>query len=350
MTTATPQSQDGGRRAYSEKEPRTPDSRSAGALLISPGARKIVQAALEDDVSVSQLADLASADPAFALRVLSVANSAAYTRTRNVTNVQQACALLGIRGMRNIALGMMVADLVPAAEGAGTLLSSCLRRAVMAQGLAEKTKTVSKDDAFFAGLLLEVGLLHQACDHFEECVEVCRSPGRHRVTRERAAGLVPHPERGAELAQALALPASMQTAILEHHAVMKPQAPLSCVCWVAEACASVFETGDENQNLALAEFRAQQLGMLPDELAALLDEVPHQVSELAQALECAAGPNSERGIQRPAERDLAEMQVQYEQLIQVLAKVMDDRDRLQQELDEAHLTLARHGVLPTTKG
>lgn len=322
----------------------SPDSRRGG-LLISNGARRIVQEALRDDVSVAELAQLATADPAFAVRVLSVANSAAYGRQREVTNVNQACALLGIRGMRNIALGMLVADLVPAAEGAASLLSSCLRRAVIARALAKSVPAVQHEDAFFAGLLLELGLLHQACDAFDECLEVTQSPGRHRVTRERALGLTPHPELGAELAVELSLPAAMIEAIAEHHAAVLPKAPLSAVCWVAELCAAVLETGDGSQNLTVAEAAAAHIGVAADELNELLQAASVEVQELSHALESPAGPpKSERSLHRPVERDLQEMHEQYEQMVAALSRVMDERDRLADELDAAHRELAQAGL------
>jgi len=318
--------------------------------MLSPGARRIVQEALREDVSVQELGEMANADPAFAVRVLSVANSAAYSRSRDVTNVQQACTLLGIRGLRNIALGMLVADLVPAAEGAASLLANCLRRALIAREIARITKLTQREDGFFAGLLLEVGLLHQACEDFEECLDVSRSPGRYRVTRERAAGLEPHPLLGARMARELSLPDALREAILNHHDPVKPEEPLSAVCWVAELCASVLEAGDESQNFRVAEAAAAQLGVASDELRECLERTPAEVNELSQALECPAGPpKSERVFQRPAEKDLWEMHVQYEELIAALERVMDDRDRLTVELDEATRALAQAGLRMTSQ-
>ncbi len=301
--------------------------------MMSPGARRVVQAAMQDDVSVAELGEVANSDPAFALRVLSVANSAAYIRSREVTNVTQACSLLGIRGLRNIALGMLVSDLVPAAEGAASLLSNCLRRALAARHLAQASKLVLPDDGFFAGLLLEIGLLQQACDEFDECIDVSRSPARYRVTRERAAGLKPHPVWGASLAAELSLPASLTEAIGSHHDPVKPQADLAAVCWVAELTAAVLEAGDESQNLRVAEAAAAQIGVGTDDLYGLLEVIPQEVNELSRALECSAGPpQSERMIRRPPEKDLGEMHRHYEEAMAVLERVLDERDRLIGEL------------------
>lgn len=302
-------------------------------MMMSPGARRVLQAAMDEELSVADLGEVANSDPAFALRVLAVANSAAYIRAGEVTNVEQACALLGNRGLRNIALGMLVADLVPAAEGAASLLSNCLRRAIAAKHLAVASKLVLPEDGFFAGLLLEVGLLQQACDLFDECIDVSQSPARHRATRERAAGLKPHPAWGASLAEQLLLPRSVIQAIEQHHDPHKPAAPLSALCWAAESAAAVLEAGDESQNLRVAEAAAAQIGVGTDDLRALLEAIPDEVKEISRALECPAGPpQSERGIRRPAERDLGEMHRHYEEAMAVLERVLEERDKLIVEL------------------
>jgi HD-like signal output (HDOD) protein len=317
------------------------DPPKGGLLVLSPGARNIVQEALREDVSVQELAALAGSDPAFALRVLSLANSAAYSTARTVTNVQQACSLLGIRGMRNVALGMLVADMVPAAEGASSLLNNCLRRALVARELAKQSGLVPRDDAFFAGLLLEIGLLHQACDEFEACVEAARSPGRQRMIKERALGLVPHPRRGAELARELSLPYTMVLAISEHHDPARPREPLAAICWATEFVASVLEAGHEARSLRLAYAAADQIGVKAEDLLALLERTPADVSELMQALDCASGaPNSGRGLRRAAEEDLGDLQLQYEELMRLIERLMDEREQLSVEVDQLRRALA----------
>ncbi len=59
-------------------------------------------------------------DPGFALRVLSLVNSPAMGRTQRVTNITQAATLLGVRGLRNVALSLVVGDLAPAGPDGGS--------------------------------------------------------------------------------------------------------------------------------------------------------------------------------------------------------------------------------------
>lgn len=322
--------------ALSRPQPSRVQSVRSTPLIMSPGARSIVQAALRDDVSVMELAEMAAVDPAFALRVLAVANSSAYGLSRKVATVEHAAALLGIRGLRNIALGMLVADLVPAAEGAACFLSNCLRRAVAAREIAVVSGLASPDDGFFAGLLLEVGLLHQACDHFDLAVQVARAPGRHRPLRERAYGLLPHPQLGQSLARELSLPETMAQAIVCHHDVNRPQDALSAVCWASEFVASVLETGHEAHTLHRAEAALDSLALGVEIVHSLVERVPSEVAELSRALDCAAGAEHEGGkIRRGIEDDLSDLDAQCEQMAQILESVLGERDQLRAELQAA---------------
>ena len=71
--------------------------------IASTGALRIVQEAVRPDCSVHELAELAAADPGFALRALSMVNSSAFGLRSQVSDVRHAASLLGVRGLRHIA-------------------------------------------------------------------------------------------------------------------------------------------------------------------------------------------------------------------------------------------------------
>lgn len=303
-------------------------------LVLSKGAREVIVEALRETVSVQELAALASSDPAFAARVLSLANSALYSVARNVTNVSVAASLLGVRGLRSAALGMLVADMVPQAEGAVELLHNCLRRALAARGLAAASGLVAPDDAFFAGLLLELGLLHQACDDFERAVVCARSPARFRMVRERALGLSPHPIRGAALARELALPDAMIEAIAAHHAPEAPKEPLAAVCWAAEMVAGVLERGDEVRSLRFAEAACAQVGVRSLDVAELCARVDAGTRELAEAVQPGSEPEGGRGALRSAAEEAGALLLEYEESMRLVEELLDERDALRARLED----------------
>jgi len=159
---------------------------------MSTAALQIVQAAVRENVSISDLSKLALVDPGFALRLLAVVNSAAFKRSSEVRDVQQAALLLGIRGMRNIALSLAVTDLVPLGEGSKVILANSIRRAVSARLIGKALGLRELDGYFTMGLLLESGLLLRAREDLAGAAAIARAPAANRVIHERAAGFVPH--------------------------------------------------------------------------------------------------------------------------------------------------------------
>src|SRR5215510_5113697 len=100
-------------------------------------AARIVQEALNEDVDFNTLAQLAASDPGFAARVVATVNSGAFGLARQVSNIAQACKLIGVRGLRNLALSLVVSDMVPVGPDANVLLANSLRRAVAARLIGE---------------------------------------------------------------------------------------------------------------------------------------------------------------------------------------------------------------------
>ena len=96
-------------------------------------AAQIVEESIKPDVEVSKLSSLAQCDPAFAAKLLTCVNSAAFGLSRRVTDVRQAVSLIGIRSLRNLGLSLALSDMVPAADGV-VLLANCIRRAAAARG------------------------------------------------------------------------------------------------------------------------------------------------------------------------------------------------------------------------
>ena len=98
--------------------------------MLSAAAARIAQEALRTDVTIESLAKLAHADVAFAMKLLALVNSPAFARSRAVTDINQAASLLGIRGVRTVALSLLVSNFCPSDESCQVLMANSLRRAV----------------------------------------------------------------------------------------------------------------------------------------------------------------------------------------------------------------------------
>lgn len=203
-------------------------------IVSSAAAVRIVRTALDPDCALRQLAELASSDPAFALRVLAVVNSAAFQLSCPVSDVNRAVSMLGVSGMRNLALGFVVTSMVPPGEVGETLLAQALRRAIASGAVARALGERRVDEAFTVGLLLESGLMSLAGEDAELALQFVRTPAAHRPLRERASGRLPHPQAGARMMRDLGLPAELALAIEQHHEGAPPEDVTGRAVWMGE--------------------------------------------------------------------------------------------------------------------
>ena len=313
-----------------------------GKSPLSVVALQIVREALKPDVSPTDLARLAESDPGFALRIISMVNSAAFGFNRKVSDVRQATAFIGVRGLRTLGLSLAVSDMVPAGADGQTLLGNSLRRAVAAQLIARKLGFKDVDEFFTAGLFLEVGLLARARDDLAAAGRVARLPAMDRVVFERAEAGTDHAVRGADLAKAFMLPAELIEAVALHHDPIMPEAPLAKIAWVAERVAAVWEGGDVPSGQAEAARYLVAVGVSDREIGEIFEKVPSLVADGAAAFDREVGP--QKGVDQlllDVSRSLLEMSHSYESMVRRLEKLLGEKEELSAKLEEANQELMR---------
>lgn len=104
----------------------------------------------DPEISLERVNDVVAREPALALRVLTVANSAAAGLSRRINTVREALVLIGTRELRNWLQLMLLSDL---ADDSSELFASAVIRAKTCELLAEERGGVSGDKAFTVGLL-----------------------------------------------------------------------------------------------------------------------------------------------------------------------------------------------------
>jgi len=307
---------------------------------MSLAALQIVQASLKENTSVGTLATLAESDPAFAIRVLALVNSAAFGAGRKIGDVKQAASLLGIRGLRNIGLNLALTDMVPRSESANLLLTACLRRATACRLLAAAAKQHDLDDYFTTGLFLDVGLLSRARGDSKGTGEIARLPAQHRVIFERSLGLVDHAELGCSLASEFHLSQDVMEAIASHHDANPPAAELARFAWVAEKFAARFEAGSTGQLVEEARSAAALLGLSQAQADDVMKQVPALAAAAAQGLGCDHIDEKVIGATLvDVNRGLAELNQSYEVMVRRLEALIAEKEELAKNLAEANRRL-----------
>lgn len=304
-------------------------------------ALQIVQTAAKPSVTVQELSALCQNDPGFIARALSYVNSAGVSLNRRVTSIQHAVSLLGIRGTRNLALGMCVLDLTPQAEDGAVLLAVCLRRAVVAKLLAEKLERPNPDDYFTMGMLLEIGFLVKARRDLAGAAKIVRSDATTRITMERAAGEEDHAALGARLARTWQLGDAFTETLLYHHDRQPHATGMAEVGWLAEQVASVFESADAMRTRVLAVEAAQALKLSGEAIDDILRRTPDAVSAVAHEFGRDIGPQtSVDALLRDTEETIGGLNRSYAEVVSKLETLVDERDHLKAELRRADEKLA----------
>ena len=124
-------------------------------------AIQVLKVANNDGVSMCQISDLVSSDPAFCSEVLTVANSAAIPHRFPVTSIQQAVAMLGTSSLKGLCLTVAVRSYLGKSMAHRTLRAiwvHSMATALIAQQLV-LVGLIDDDTAYTAGLLHEIGRL-----------------------------------------------------------------------------------------------------------------------------------------------------------------------------------------------
>ena len=309
-------------------------------LPLSLVAITIVKEALKPNASVQQLGIMAERDPAFAIRVVSAVNSAAFGMSRRVSDVSQAASLLGIRGLRNLALSFALSDMVPVSEKSAILLSNSLRRAVATRLIAEAKGIRRVDEFFTAGLLLEVGLLSRARTDLDAVAELASTPALHRVICERASGVQDHPTTGAAIARDFKLPEETVLAVLHHHDATPHASEIGQATWAAERLSAVWEGGALESIRSGAALAMNTIGLSDAQAQGIIERLPQLVTEAASAFQRDVKPQeSVDELLVHANRSLVEMNQNYEGIIRRLEALIAEKEALAIELKQANAKL-----------
>jgi diguanylate cyclase len=322
-----------------ERRTSTTAERQAPASTL---AVRIVQAAVKPDVTASDLGALCQADPAFVVRLLSLVNSPAYGMSRRINDVQHAVSLLGTRGLRNLALSLAVQDMAAKGPDGNALLLLGVRRAVTAKLLAVAMGRKDPGEYFTIGLLMDAGLFMLARTDVKSAVASAKSPSYARPTVERSAGYDDHATTGAAMVREWNMAQDMVNAIARHHDDAPHGDPVGDVIWLTERCAGVFEGGDLAANRLRAIESAALLKLQAADVEKVLEQIPLEVTEGATAFNRDLGPQPDMDtLLRDANASLAEINLNYQEMLVKLERLLAEKAALANELAAANELLSK---------
>jgi HD-like signal output (HDOD) protein len=235
-------------------------------LRIPPFPRvaiRILQLTNNEDVSMRQLSDLISSEPAFSSEVLTIANSALYASRFPITSVLQAIAMLGIKSLRGVCLTVGVRAYL------GESLNHQSLRAIWRHSLAcalvaQQLARVGSMDKH--GILHDIGRLALVAispKEYAALLETHTGSAASILEAERDLFGLDHCEAGLRLVADWKLPSDFANIVSDHHSPRQKGDPWNLPGLVNVSCRMADGAG-------FAVFRGCDLTPYPD----LLEELP----------------------------------------------------------------------------
>ena len=258
-------------------------------LTVSTVLAQVIAECDNADASVSSLARIMSGDQALAAMVLKLANSAYYGYARKIESLPDAVVLLGFASVKNLAITASITRLLASdrdeyAQIRSDLFDHSLATAVGARILG-RTKRISGEKAFVAGLLHDLGLIVLVCYRkpiFGALMEAATKADKPFVEVELDVVGFEHAELGSLIAAEWKFPPALCEALRYHHnpggAVVDPALARAVHCadwtakhmgigllqrgvpeWPEEASAAEFDINEHTISRLESEVRAEYL-------------------------------------------------------------------------------------------
>ena len=300
-----------------------------------------------EDYQLAELVRLLKSDPAMAGRLLRFANAAALGGTRPVVAIADATLALGAHRVRDLVLGFSILHHHRSGDnecfGYETFWSRSLAMAIAAQALARHAQ-IAAEESFTLGLLCDIGVLALAAydsDLYAQAQHLAADAPERMIEAESRMFGTDHRELGAALMDEWGLPEALVNAAFQSEAPdtsgltdgSRPHV-LALSLYFSRTLAEVCVAGAPERWSLLPELyaKAARLGIGPDELATLADDIVHRWRDWGAALslqtqdvppfaellssvppgEEAGGPRPQRkaaimGVDGPAATELAAM-------------------------------------------
>ena len=238
--------------------------------------------------SAATIAESLALDPGISVKLLRIANSAAFSPTKKVENLTQAIALVGISQLESLVLGVGVSKGMPKKscqwhDPAAFWLTSA-RRAILASELARFLCPAKESECFTAAFLQDLALPFLAChrgDLYDEIFKQWHIQGGDLSDLERAHLEWDHTEVAAWICAEWGMPENIAAAIRGHHgAEVSPHQSLIPVQLV-----SILREDESNSGIEeLIAAATDQYGLDEKTLRAMIPPAFERAGELARLI------------------------------------------------------------------
>ena len=186
-------------------------------------ASRLLAACRNENVTTSEISEIISHDPGLAIKLLQTVNSPIYGHSGQISSIQHATVVIGLRALKNLAISTAVGDVfgdgdVVTEETRKGLWSHSLACGSIARTLATVTGRALPDEAFLAGVVHDVGKLFFAEYRPDEYGRILRQhAAESTVEVEIEAFGIAHTSVGVACGRTWGLPDVISDVICFHH-------------------------------------------------------------------------------------------------------------------------------------
>jgi len=271
---------------------------------LAPVVHGVIAATSNPHCSLEDVARELSYDQAMAVRVLKLANTSLYGRSRPASDLKQAVSLIGLKEIRRIVLALGVieryADSVSQYVHPEAFWEHSIACGVIGSAIARKVGLETEDQYFLWGLLHDVGrlmLIERVPDKYTEALRTARDL---QVPLEHVERKLLHIDHCEILRRALhhwRFPAAFIEPVVRHHTMLAglgssgtDQVREAAVIAMADALAHALRIGDSgNEMIYPVDELAEILGLNQEFLNELESTVPEKTKDLKYALLARSG-------------------------------------------------------------
>ncbi|HVW26692.1 MAG TPA: HDOD domain-containing protein [Polyangiaceae bacterium] len=228
-------------------------------------AHRVAQLAGDPKTRIDQIAAILATDPALTAEVMRIANSAAFGRSRQIAELEQAVLLIGAAQIHDMALAMgMLAAFRTKSELSFNFHDRAVVAGSIARGLADKVGIPDKGEMFVCGLLSEIGAMACAVVDSAEYAKLWQRATSHhqREQLEQEEYGATSREIGGRLLRRNGLPESVARAVESDPSAPNAAAPERVTGFARRAAHVILEVGKGGDRSVLAA----RIGELRDEL------------------------------------------------------------------------------------
>ncbi|MEP3479780.1 MAG: HDOD domain-containing protein [Fuerstiella sp.] len=252
-------------------------------------ASRLLTISKDPSSTMMDLTEVIASDPILTMQILKLANSSVYGMTAQISSIQHAGVIIGLKALKNLAISMLVGGMFDAGESKTAnvrkqLLEHSLLTACIAKQMSSAMPSGFSDEAFLGGMLHDIGKLILVDHRPDDFLAVLQKsgPGQSVVVEAETFG-INHVTIGEACCEAWGLPGSMIDIVADHHnAVNADQAcDLKAVMVGNQLSRSWGELAQEEFDQVLSQFSVELSGTLElEQLKSSVDEEIQLMTEI----------------------------------------------------------------------